>query len=189
MNKSGKNICLLLACLFFAGYAVLNVSAWSRAVHLSTRAATTPPLVRQKRKKPRRPPATPRKPCGEMTEHIDTNLSGEYDGTLSYPDGGIADVTKATLRVSGVAPSERVFTLTAGGQTWEGSFPARTTCGYTGVSMRFRGSQDDRTLSLRACNTKGGLSLSNIEGQPSFSFEGKGASPEAPAKWGKHKCP
>ncbi|MDQ2855119.1 MAG: hypothetical protein M3R68_02230 [Acidobacteriota bacterium] len=59
-----------------------------------------------------------------------TDLSGTYNGKISYPAGGLDG--EATLTING-----NRFTLSAGSKTETGNITAVTTCSYTAVAMMF----------------------------------------------------
>ena len=119
----------------------------------------------QKRKPPPKGSGQTHPVCGEMTEDIDTDLTGtEFRGTVLYPAAGIDQRTAATLVINETDPTSpnRTFTLTAEGKPpLSGLFSARTTCGYTGAAMRFDGS----TLSVRACREGGGTAFRSSEAE------------------------
>lgn len=187
VRRNGKPLRILLAALLFTGCASLDALAAARrsyARHTPSAASIKP--KKKSRKSSNRTGATPRPKCTEDTKSIDTDLSGTYKGgTLLYPGGGIAESSSARLVISSSSPTQRTFTLTAGGQTFEGVVTARTTCGYTGVALRFRTPQEGTTISLFACKRGGTFTLTNIAGQQPFHFEGRGDSPKAPSKWGQ----
>ncbi len=137
--------------------------------------------------------ATPT-PCGEMTEHIQTDFSGgEYRGTVSYPAEGMNG--EATLTVSGSADNQ-TFSLQAGGKTLTGRLSSLTTCGYTALALKF----DDTTppdpskppppaapsFSLRACREASQAVLRSRE-LAEFTFTAKGPPPrreDGKPEWG-----
>jgi hypothetical protein len=103
-----------------------------------------------------------------------TDLSGTYNGTANYSEGGLSG--DATLTING-----NDFTITSGSSTQEGRVVAVTTCNYTAVTMMFGKSQTTATtgsqpaplpaVSLRARKARGGLTLESVGGESrQFSF-------------------
>lgn len=67
--------------------------------------------------------------CDPMRQE-ETNLSGNYSGNVSFPDGGL--VGAATLAING-----NEFSLISGKKKFAGQIVTVTTCGYAAVAMRF----------------------------------------------------
>lgn len=103
----------------------------------------------------------------DPTKSEQTDLSGTYTGTVTYPDGGLAG--EATLTITG-----NQFNLESGGTTHSGRISAVTTCNYTGATLMFGEStttQMAHAISVRARKTGDRLTLTSVPGEKrSFSF-------------------
>ncbi len=138
--------------------------------------------------------------CTETTEHLLTVFSDtEIRGTLDYPDGGVTKA-EATLKIYRERVGEediQKFTLTSGATTISGWLSARTTCGYTGVTITFpepvRTSGDYKKpipqptiISMAACKQGGRFKLTGKTARFDFLSDPGQAVVATPQSWGRY---
>jgi hypothetical protein len=103
----------------------------------------------------------------DPTQHEQADLSGTYNGTISYPDGNLSG--DATLTING-----NQFSLESGGSTLSGRITAVKTCNYIGATLMIGEStraQMATIISVRAQKTGDRLTLTSVPGERrSFSF-------------------
>lgn len=139
--------------------------------------------------------------CTEDSESIQTDLSGNYHGSVEYPSAALSG--EADLEVASQQQIDKLrfnpFTLKTGGRSpvqISGRLIAITTCGYTTVTMLLDVPSGEKSakahpptiLSLRACKSGKSFRLQNateIPGQRRLSFSATTASIDDSTRWGR----